>query len=229
MASVPLLVVVDLNGANTRAWASTLPVTAESIQQIGGPLNVVNPGSSTPTGIVLGNSYPTSGSNGQGGNTAEYGVSSTRWASSVAGVAQFFSYAAGYYGLTTLDPAITVTTLEGLGLSRVGQTTPYGLTDPSTAVLLTTTTTNTLTTGSGGQAGYPIIKLSTVTLTGSTSLVFPNAAGHWKVDMSAVTFSAGTLTFKSGTASCTGVTTLSGISPIAEVIAYGGNVITCNL
>lgn len=82
------------------------------------------------------------------------------------------------------------------------------------------------TTLSAAQYVNPILAF-TGTMTAAQTVVLPNKAGDWKIDVSALVLSGQTLTLQSGSAT-TAWSTLSTNLQIAECITTGANTIACN-
>jgi hypothetical protein len=80
------------------------------------------------------------------------------------------------------------------------------------------------------QTSSPLIIL-TGTLTSSLSVVFPNQAGFWLVDVAGLTLGAFTVTFKSGTGASTALTAgvLTSTVQVVMVVTEGANTIRINL
>jgi hypothetical protein len=95
-------------------------------------------------------------------------------------------------------------------------------------VQITGVTGGTLTI-TAAQYMLPLIRLSG-TLTSALTVVFPNQAGKWEVSISQL---AGigvtnTVTFKSGTATTTALTSLLSTSQVPTIYTYGSNTIDIN-
>jgi hypothetical protein len=84
------------------------------------------------------------------------------------------------------------------------------------------------TTASASVLPYPIIRINAVTLTGAATLTFPNSFGTWFVDVSQITLGAGSLAFKSGTASSPTVSVGNVATQLVMVTTYGSNTISIN-
>jgi collagen type VII alpha len=113
------------------------------------------------------------------------------------------------------------TTVTSYGVSGVGDV-------PSNVVVsgVTGGTTNL----TAAQYLNRIIRLSG-TLTSASTVAFPNVAGRWEVDVSGLAGLSGTntLTFQSGSATTTAITTLVTNSSILTITTYGSNTISINL
>jgi hypothetical protein len=86
--------------------------------------------------------------------------------------------------------------------------------------------TNANVSLSAAQARAPM-QIYTGTLTGSVSLIYPNAAKIWFADIGALVLGGNTLTFKSGTGSCTAITSLVTQSQVFMIVGSGLN--TCHI
>jgi hypothetical protein len=125
----------------------------------------------------------------------------------------------------------TGTSAHGVIQLQVGGTTeftlgPNGLAlGVASSVAINTSGSTTLT-----QAQYknPIIQIATVTLTGNATIVFPNVAGRWEVDVSNVNLGGHTLAMQSGASSSAGLSPTAS-TQIVEVVTYGGATISVSL
>jgi trimeric autotransporter adhesin len=115
---------------------------------------------------------------------------------------------------------------------QVGTTTsvtvgPNGLSYAASAVILATSGTTTLT-----QAQYqaPLIRPPAVTLVGAITIVLPNVAGIWLFDMSNVAAISvvNTVTFQSGSATSSAISSLVSTNQIWTVVTTGSNGIAVN-
>lgn len=108
----------------------------------------------------------------------------------------------------------------------------YGVSGVGTspAVSVVSGVTGGTTSLSAAQYICPIILLSG-TLTSASTIVFPNVAGLWFVDVSGLAGLSGTntLTFQSGSATTTAITSLITNSSVFIVSTYGGNTISLNV
>lgn len=113
------------------------------------------------------------------------------------------------------------TTVMSHGVSGVGMT-------PAAASVSGVTGGTTIL--SAAQYLLPIIRLSG-TLVSASTVVFPNAAGVWAVDVSGLSGLSGTntLTFQSGSATTTAITSLTSLSSVYSIYTYGGNTISINV
>jgi hypothetical protein len=93
---------------------------------------------------------------------------------------------------------------------------------PSTTAITLSTGTVTLT---AAQSLVPT-QIYSGGLTGAQSVAYPNVAGQWVADISAVTGISTGLVFKSGSASCATISTLTG-HMIELIRTSGSNTITC--
>jgi hypothetical protein len=127
------------------------------------------------------------------------------------------------------------TTIDGYVNLQVGGATqlaitPSGLAGSSAPVAWSSTLINTTggtTVLSSAQYQNPLIVLSG-TLTSGATITFPNVAGFWFVSISGLTLSGNTLTFKSGSATSSAISTLTSTSQIFMIITRGGNTIDIN-
>jgi len=101
-----------------------------------------------------------------------------------------------------------------------------GLTNPWawTNNTVTTPTTGTITL-SAAQYVCPRLRVQ-MTLTGSITIVFPNQAGSWRLDLSGVTFGGFTIAFKSGSTTSATVASITTTTDFVDVETYGGNTIS---
>jgi hypothetical protein len=89
---------------------------------------------------------------------------------------------------------------------------------------ITTPTTGTITL-TAAQYSSPRILLS-MTLTGNITVVFPNAIGSWRADLSGVTFGGFTIAFKSGTTTSASVASITTTTDFVDIETYGGSKIS---
>jgi hypothetical protein len=100
-------------------------------------------------------------------------------------------------GGTVGSVALTISGLAGNAILTVSGN---GLTLGQDGIAVASTGTTTLT---AAQYQWPELNVNAVALTGNVTLVFPNVAAIWVVDLSQVTFGANSFTFQSGTATAT--------------------------
>lgn len=203
-------------GAGTGAASSS--VAGGALSFTGGAAGVATSG--TSAGAAGGALTATGGAGAAGlGSNQNGGAGGNTTIGSGAGGAATGSGTPGAAG--AIINQIGGTTVMSLGVNGVG------LTFANTQISGLTGGTTTL---SSAQYLAPIIRLSG-TLTSAATIVFPNAAGMWFVDVSSLLGVSGTntLTFQSGSATTTAVTSLTSLSSIYMISTYGGNTISINV
>jgi hypothetical protein len=95
---VPMVLIEDLNGANTRAWVSAIPLTPEGQIQLYASSGAI--GTNSATGMTIGNDDTFDSP--CGGKVALVWVSSSRMAATAGGIQSIFSYVANRFGGSSL-------------------------------------------------------------------------------------------------------------------------------
>lgn len=206
---------LSLNGAIGTGGAS-LSAAGGAASLVGAAGVVATSG--TVAGAVGGAANVTSGAGAAGlGGTSAGGAGGNIVVNTGAGGAAAGAGTAGLAGVIQLQNASTTVLSVGSG--------GVGLTPASSSVAITGGTT----TLSAAQYLTPIVRLSG-TLVSAETVVFPNSAGIWFVDVSALLGIGvtNTLTFQSGSATTTPLSSIAATSSIYMISTYGGNTISLN-
>lgn len=161
------------------------------------------------------NQISTSSSSGQ---TMTVQAQNSTLAAGNGGVLNLTSGFGGGSGL----PGATNLQVGGVSELTVG---PNGLSYGTSNVTIASTGNTTFT-----QAQYqsPLISINSITLTGAVTLILPNVAGVWLVDISLITLGGFTVAFKSGTATSATISSIPGTTQVVMVRTTGSNGISIN-
>jgi len=242
-----------INGTQVGLWTAAGFQIGSAASFAGGTANMLgianatgSPGSSNPTGGIAAWASGANALNliGSAGLAVVLGLTATptlnpaaQTVSATAGEA--FTVAGGAGGATSsVGGALNLSggtpgsggTTSAVNLQTAGVTTMTvddgGWGPIAVSWLITTTTNNSLIQS---QWKFPIIDLSTVTLTGATSITFPSLSRVWFVDISKVTLGGGSLTFKCGSATSAAIT-IATTSQLVMVRCFAsGTAISINL